>query len=175
MGKERTRPQGTFRADLSMAARAWKTTPALPLVTTGLLALEHGVLATLPKSDLGVRTLTLVLLNLGFAGFVGTQRIWYQRSFQGERLTPSEPWTLTWAFLGRFTVLGSLQVFTSLPVTIGAGPCRRCWLRHRLRRLVARNGFHAHLCDPCAGVHDPLRQSRAWCRIPNDQANVAEM
>ena len=47
-----------------------------------------------------------VPLALFGIGWLGTQRIWYQRVFEGGGLNPAAVWRMSWAFFGRFLVLG---------------------------------------------------------------------
>src|SRR4029077_1559010 len=50
-------------------------------------------------------------------GWLGTQRIWYQRLFEGQSLCPAEVWRLSWTFFGRYLVLGlivAIPIFLSL-------------------------------------------------------------
>jgi hypothetical protein len=80
----------------------------LPLLTV-LLLLPGDVLGLVPRSEIGlvgaVELLSL-LAAIFSIGFLGTQRIWFQRVFDGRVLTPMEAWTLTWGFFGRYMRLG---------------------------------------------------------------------
>jgi hypothetical protein len=49
-------------------------------------------------------------------GWLGTQRIWYQRLFEGQSLSPAEVWRLSWTFFGRYLVLG---LIVAIPIFLG--------------------------------------------------------
>lgn len=49
---------------------------------------------------------------------MGAERIWYLRLFRGEKITARELWRMTWAFFGRFAVLGLLFAIAWSPVLI---------------------------------------------------------
>jgi hypothetical protein len=51
------------------------------------------------------------------AGWEGTEQVWYRRAFAGKTMATAELWPMTWAFLGRFLVLGFLS---GLPLLVGA-------------------------------------------------------
>lgn len=54
-----------------------------------------------------------VAFGLFGVGWLGTQRIWFQRLLAGRGLSPSEVWQLSWRYLGRFLALG---VIVGIPV-----------------------------------------------------------
>ncbi len=54
----------------------------------------------------GAALLLAVPVNIFIAGFVGTQRVWFVRIFEGRTLTGREVAALTRAFIGRFVILG---------------------------------------------------------------------
>lgn len=111
-------PGATFRADLVRSARAWVSAPALVVLTLGLWLGYAGIdqIVTSPGAREGVRFLTLPI-GLFWAGFTGTQRIWYLRLFRGKSLRPGELLPITYAFIGRMVVLG-LVTFGVLGVAL---------------------------------------------------------
>jgi hypothetical protein len=98
-----------FWTDLTQAWRACWSAPMLPIVSV-LLILPAESWSLFPaESERGARELTELLslpLGLFSVGFLGTQRIWYQRIFEGHTLSPAEVWRLSWSFFGRFLALG---------------------------------------------------------------------
>jgi hypothetical protein len=109
-------PWATFRADLSTAARAWRKAPGLPLVTALLLGAEYSIGAAADSDP------RLFVLLFGFAvvslGFVGTQTIWYLRTFRGAAMNRDEILPFTWAYFGRYFRLGLIVWLITLPFTI---------------------------------------------------------
>src|SRR2546421_7542208 len=81
----------TFRGDLVRSARAWASAPALVVLTLGLWLGYAGInqIMTSPGARADVRLLTLPI-GLFWAGFAGTQRVWYLRLFRGKSLRPGE-------------------------------------------------------------------------------------
>ena len=97
------RREATFGGDLAASLSAWRTAPALPLLTLAVAALAD--LADV----VGLAGSVIALPALLFlAGFAGTQRIWYLRVFRGQTLERDLVWPMTWAFVGRYFVLGLL-------------------------------------------------------------------
>jgi hypothetical protein len=109
--QERGPGRGGFRVDLAEAFRAWRSAPALPVVS----ALVWGVPSIGITSDwyaLAVAPLVLLL-----PGWAGAERVWYLRAFEGAPFPARTARRLTLAFLGRYLVLG-LVAF--LPVALVA-------------------------------------------------------
>jgi hypothetical protein len=100
-----------FWTDLAQAWRACWSAPTLPILSV-LLILPAEAWSLFPaESERGAREVTELLslpLGLFSVGWLGTQRIWYQRIFEGHMLSPAEVWRLSWGFFGRFLVLGLL-------------------------------------------------------------------
>ncbi|HEX2647613.1 MAG TPA: hypothetical protein VHO95_10320 [Candidatus Dormibacteraeota bacterium] len=101
-----------FWRDLGKAVRAWAAAPALPIVSVlVVLPLEGDVVlrAAFPGASWGAYILFVELPFLLFGiGWVGTQRIWYLRIFNGGTLSQNDLWDLSWRFFGRYFVLGVL-------------------------------------------------------------------
>jgi len=103
-----------FWLDLEKALRAWGTAPALPIVSTVLVLLTElssiavpGLRSAMPNIPwFAILTLISWPFLLFWAGWLGTQRIWYLRIFRGEKLSVREAWQLSWGYLGRYLVLG---------------------------------------------------------------------
>jgi hypothetical protein len=116
-----------FLQDLVKAAHAWGTAPALPIVSIlVMLPIDTEPLVTKslkswnPEVQWSFWVLVLLLpVDLFGLGWLGTQRIWYQRVFQGASLAAGEAWQLSWRFVGRFFVLG-LLVVSPPTILIGA-------------------------------------------------------
>ena len=102
-------PASTFWGDLAKAARACAAAPMLPVVSVVLVLPAEASQLFPAESQLGVRE-AMEWLGVAFGvfgvGWLGTQRIWYQRLFAGGTLSPSDVWRLSWRFFGRFFVLG---------------------------------------------------------------------
>jgi hypothetical protein len=108
-------PWATFRGDLRASARAWKTAPGLVVTTGSLLVVEYALGAASVSSAWFF--VPIIAVNILAAGFSGTQRIWYLRAFNNERLRASELSPLTTAFLGRFIRLGIVTSLAGIPIT----------------------------------------------------------
>jgi membrane-anchored glycerophosphoryl diester phosphodiesterase (GDPDase) len=63
--------------------------------------------------------LLTVAAEVFFVGFVGTQRVWFLRRARGIEIRPSEVWSLSWRFFGRFFVL---DLLCAIPVAAVAIP-----------------------------------------------------
>ncbi len=102
----RDSPWGTFRSDLGASLAVWSTEPRLPLLTLALaLAIEIST-AVARQPEHRILYLLVFSLEVPLAGWVGTQRIWYLRAFRGKTMGRGEAGRFTWAFLGRYLVLG---------------------------------------------------------------------
>jgi hypothetical protein len=96
--------EATFGDDLAASLRVWREAPALPLLTVAI-----GIAASFQEL-VGPGGFVIALpATLVLAGWVGTQRIWYLRLFRGMTLESDEYWHMTWAFVGRYVVLGFLM------------------------------------------------------------------
>lgn len=99
-----------YRGDLAAALGAWRYDPRIPMISAAL------ALATL----LPERWLWVGLPAFAFsAGWVGTERMFYLRAFRGLPLLTSERWRFTWAFFGRYALLG---------LVMSAPLCALLWL-----------------------------------------------
>lgn len=96
-----------FAADLGKSLRAWRTAPALPLISVALSQ------ALLVPDELFWIGFPVAMFGIGW---LGTERIWYLRIFNGKDITRQELWRLTWAFFWRFLRLGLLMGVAFLPV-----------------------------------------------------------
>lgn len=115
-----TRPsserQGSFGPDLVAAVRAWQRHPFLP----ALSLLVWAAPCLLPSESLW--DVVAVALAVLLVGYPGTERIWYQRAFAGQAMSPREIWRSLWRFFWPFlklTILvGPLAFMVSLPVQL---------------------------------------------------------
>jgi hypothetical protein len=103
-----TRPsserQGSFGLDLVAALRVWRRHPFLP----ALSLLVWAAPALLPsESPWGVVAVALAVLLVGYPG---TERIWYQRAFADEAMSPRDVWRSLWRFFWPFLRLAILVV-----------------------------------------------------------------
>lgn len=105
-----------LRGDLGRAWRVWVEQPGLPLCAAAV-----GVVVALGSSA-GAVGASASLLSLLLLGWVGTERLWYLRAWQGGRLRPQELLPVTFRYLGRFLVLGALAgalyVLLALPALV---------------------------------------------------------
>jgi len=104
------REQATFGGDIAASLSAWTIAPALPLLTMAI-----GVLYELPVLVGPAAVLISLPALVVLAGWVGTQRVWYLRIFRGNTLERDLRWPMTWAFTGRYLVLGLIG---SIPFTL---------------------------------------------------------
>ena len=119
-----------FWGDLSSAARACVQAPMLPLISV-ILILPAEVLPLFPLGQitawLGVTELLLVAFGVFSVGWVGMQRIWFRRIFEGRPVTGSEVWGQSWGFFYRYLILGLtvgfpyLVLIVWLIVPVGSG------------------------------------------------------
>lgn len=93
----------------------WKRSPGLPLLTLALLVTQS--VLSVAARDHAVLIIGIIAVGLVALGFGGTQRIWYLRGFRRDRLAADEIGPLTFAFLGRFIVLGLLVMLVLVPVS----------------------------------------------------------
>jgi hypothetical protein len=110
--------QSAFWADLAKAWKACLTAPMLPIISVFLILPAEASSLFPSASEQGARDATELLslpLALFGVGWLGTQRIWYQRLFEGHTLSPAEVWLLSWTFFGRYLVLG---LIVGIPVLV---------------------------------------------------------
>ena len=96
-----------FRNDLSTSLKAWRVAPLLPLASVALYSMSY-----IP-TPLWWLSVPILLFSVGW---VGSERIWYLRIYRNEGINPRELWRMTWAFLGRFIILGLLTAIVWSPV-----------------------------------------------------------
>ncbi len=99
--------------DLRLSGRAWRTSPWLPVIT--VVVSVAGTVGYSNQSDSVVTVASLLFAFLS-AGFYGTQRVWYLRVFRGLGISPSEVWSFSWSFLGRYLMLGLLITVALVPL-----------------------------------------------------------
>jgi hypothetical protein len=102
-----------FLADLRLAGGAWRTNPWLPVVTIAVSVVGAVGYSNQADSVVSVASLLFAFLS---AGFYGTQRVWYLRVFRGLSISPSEVWSFSWSFLGRYLILGLLITVALVPL-----------------------------------------------------------
>ena len=102
--------------NLVAALRAWRRHPFLP----ALSLLVWAAPALLPSEspwDIVAGALAILLV-----GYPGTERIWYQRAFVGQAMSPREIWRSLWRFFWPFLrlaiLVGLLMMMVSLPVQL---------------------------------------------------------
>lgn len=98
-----------FLSDLSSAARACVQAPMLPLISV-VLILPAQLLPLFPRRHITAWVVVTELLLLAFGlfsvGWLGVQRIWFRRIFEGGHVTASEVWHQSWGFFHRYLILG---------------------------------------------------------------------
>ena len=116
---------GSFTRDLGASLRAWGKAPMLPLLSVAI-GVAEGIVAV-GRMHLPADFILLFGLQLLLAGWVGTQRIWYLRTWRGKGMAASEVFTFTGKFLWRFVRLGLIIAGLMIPFTLfalafGRGP-----------------------------------------------------
>jgi hypothetical protein len=98
-----------FVGDLDLSLRAMGRAPLLVVLSLALSALMslHG--------PAGLLTLPVAVV---YAGFVGTQRVWFARLFDGDKLAVGELWPVTRRYIGRFIALGLAVGAALLPILL---------------------------------------------------------
>ena len=109
---------GSFTRDLGSSLRAWAKAPMLPVLSVAIGAAE--AILNARRMHVPGDFLLLFGFQLLFAGWVGTQRIWYLRTWRGKGMAASEVFTFTGKFLWRFVWLGLIVVGLMIPFTIFA-------------------------------------------------------
>jgi hypothetical protein len=118
-GPESQSATDSFIADLDVSLGVWRAQPALPILSL-LLALAIAIPASLGRGHAHRGWGALGgLFTIVWAGWVGTERLWYLRAFRGRRVELRELRALTWAYLGRFLALGLL---VGLPLSLVLWP-----------------------------------------------------
>src|SRR6266508_1281859 len=102
-----------FSNDLRQALGVWRRSPALPTTSLAL-----GLVYLVPE-PYALGMFPLILFGIGW---VGTERIWYLRSFRGRSISFGEIWRFTWGFLGRFVALGVLVLLVYVPLFLAFAP-----------------------------------------------------
>jgi hypothetical protein len=103
-----------LREDLQAALVAWLKTPLLPVFSVGI---------AMASSGLGLRGIggwLGIFLGLLGIGWLGTERLWYQRVFEGTGVSVAELWLATWRYFPRFFVLALLLVVPLIPTMVWA-------------------------------------------------------
>ena len=108
-----------FRDDVLASLVAWRTAPALPIVT---LVLAAG--SALTVTSHGSFAILLVGLLLGFFsfGWFGTQFIWYRQAFDGHPANLGELFPLSWSFIARYIRLYLLALIPLFVLVLAAIP-----------------------------------------------------
>jgi hypothetical protein len=92
----------------------------LPVTVLGV-----GLLAAFATTIDGPPSAVALLALPLYVGFLGTQRIWYARAWEGRGVTPGEAARLTWGMLWEYAALGMLMflagMFAATPVYLVAG------------------------------------------------------
>lgn len=125
-----------FVEDLRRTFRAWATQPLLPLIVLGLgMVAAVADLATIPGFAVAVP------LGVFWIGFLGTQRVWYARAFEGRGLRPGEAFELSARFFGRYVTLGISAILIAILPALALGVLGLpAWVR------VAAGTFVADVC-----------------------------
>lgn len=110
------RAWSTYRTDLKWSASALVASPWLVIVSIApFVLLELRVREVHPVP---LWSLLWLAAEVFFLGFTGTQRVWFLRKARGVGIDPSEVWTLSWRFFGRFFCLDLLLAIPILLVAI---------------------------------------------------------
>ena len=117
-----------FGADLACAARALISQPSVPLVSLAVMLLVCGHSRSGHDSDVRsvvVRSVVRIASMFFLAGWLGVERVFFQRQLQGRPVPLPHLLRLVKLFLGRFLMLGfwfgitSMAVFFSLARVMG--------------------------------------------------------
>lgn len=100
-----------FWGDLKKAVGAWRVAPLLPFLT---LVLQIPIyLQTLSPWFIALS----ILLWVFYAGYCGTERLWYLAIWRGQRL-PDSIWRASWRYFARFFGLGVVMMALYLVVAV---------------------------------------------------------
>lgn len=105
---DRASSWSSVSGDLRWSLQALRSAPVLPGLTGGLLFVDGLVRAVEGLRGAGAVPLLRLPLALFLIGFLGTQRVFFARRYQGRVLRFREVCPLTYAFVGRFLALGLL-------------------------------------------------------------------
>lgn len=129
----------SFSGDLRWSLQALRSAPVLVGLTGGLIFVDGLLRAAARLRGAGVVAVLGLPIGLFLTGFLGTQRVWFARHHQGRVLRFSEVWPLTYAFVGRFIVLGLLAGFPLLLLfAVGVAV---------IESRIANHGPHAQVRD----------------------------
>lgn len=99
--------------NLVAALRVWRRHPFLPALSVLVWA---GPCLLPNESPWDVVAVALVVLLVGYPG---TERIWYQRAFEGQAMSPREIWRSLWRYFWPFLrlaiIVGLVMTVVSLP------------------------------------------------------------
>ncbi|HUO47700.1 MAG TPA: hypothetical protein VMU09_02590 [Acidimicrobiales bacterium] len=119
-------PWTLYWSDLRWCLRAMRAAPALVGISFAYWIVEDISAHLVPRALVG---LVILVISLFWAGFVGTQRVWFLRLYRGTRLNGSRIMSFTALFIGRFIVLGLLvllplivAVAVAIPFTLSHSP-----------------------------------------------------
>jgi len=101
-----------FRRDLGAALGAWAKAPVLPLLASALW-LAWSIPDEITRSEWVV---ALSFVWIVFAGWPGTERIWYLRAFRGKAIVPREVASFSVRFIGPYIGLGLIAVLIGIPL-----------------------------------------------------------
>jgi hypothetical protein len=112
----------SLRADVAASLRVWRLQPLLPLMSVLVFALFEvpvrvaGVYGP-PASQIVVVALVPVLFF--YAGFRGTERLWYRRAWEGQAFGAAQAWRASWGYAWRYAglafVVGAALIVVVLP------------------------------------------------------------
>ena len=111
------RPLEVFTSDLRMSLRAMATDPRLPAISIALAALGY-LTSVFPEAIAPIATLLALPVSIFNVGYVGAERIWFARLFNGESLDGRGIWKWSWHFFSRYLLLGLLVLAILSPLII---------------------------------------------------------
>lgn len=121
---------GELWQDVVASIGVWARQPLLPVLSLAIFAGPQMALDALAAADprcaaatrtcdqaraVDLASLPLVLFSIGW---VGTERHWYARAFEGERMAFGELWGITWRYFGRFLRLGFIVTIALAPLWV---------------------------------------------------------
>lgn len=104
------RGEPTFGGDLIAAVAVLVAHPALPAISVMIMVV--GSLAEGPLVGPGIGALLI------YPGWLGVERIWFLRAYQGRPIHAGELWRLTLAFWGRYVALGLATLVVIVPALV---------------------------------------------------------
>lgn len=102
--------------DLGKSLKAWGRDPLLPVISAALVV--PSLLTRFFTESSLIPMLGILAVSIFAIGFPGTQRIWYLRLWEGERIRPGELWTLTWSFAPTFFGLALFFCLLFVPLAL---------------------------------------------------------